>query len=277
MTFILRVKKCINPLKILHETGRWRQKRSNLNWVKELQEETFKLAAQAQKEAQEQVVRSEQLETVGNFVQAVAHEIRNPITTIGGFARRIKKTVEGDQKLQRYINIILEESERLETLVKRVREFANLLSPEFELYDIRLVLDEVKKVFETPAKKQGVGFVTEIDEKFPLIKMDSFQLVTALSNIMENALESMPHGGKLMLEAKQEHDNILIRILDTGWGIAEEHLNSVYDPFFTSKTSGVGLGSTMVNQIVMNHDGKIDIQSQEGVGTTVALFLPVRE
>jgi len=245
--------------------------------VKELQEKIIKLAAQEQKEAQEQVVRSEQLEAVGNFVQAVAHEIRNPITTIGGFARRIKKTVEGDQNLQRYINIILEESERLETLVKRVREFANLLSPEFELYDIRLVLDEVKKAFETQAKKQGVDLVTEIDEKLPLIKMDSFQLITALSNIMENALESMPHGGKLMLEAKQEHDNILIRILDTGWGIAQEHLDSVYDPFFTSKTSGVGLGSTMVNQIVMNHDGKIDIQSQEGVGTTVTLLLPARE
>ena len=241
-----------------------------------MQDETFKLAAQGQEEPQGQAVRPEQLEAMGGFVQAVAHEIRNPITTIGGFARRVKKTHTGDQKLQEYINIILEESEKLEALVKRVREFANLLSPKFELYDTNLVLNEIKKTFETQAKNQNIDFVTKSDEKLPVIKMDSFQIVTALSNIMENAFESMPHGGKLMLDVKQERDNILIRILDTGWGISEEHLDSVYDPFFTSKTSGVGLGSTIINQIVMNHGGQIDIQSQEGIGTTVTLLLPVR-
>jgi len=276
MTFTLRVKKCINYLKILHKTEQWRPKELNSSWVKELQEETLKLTNQEQKGVPEQIVRSKQLEAMSNFVQAVAHEIRNPVTTIGGFARRIKKIFKGNQKLQKYLNIILEESERLEALMKRVSEFADLLTPEFKLYDTRLVLDEVKKTFKTQAKKQGVDFVTEIEKKLPLIKIDPFQVIIALSNIIENALESMPHGGKLMLEAKQEHDNILIRILDTGWGIAEEHLNSVHDPFFTSKTSGVGLGSTMVNQIMINHNGQIDIQSQEGVGTTVTLLFPMR-
>jgi two-component system sporulation sensor kinase A len=106
--------------------------------------------------------------------------------------------------------------------------------------------------------------------------MDSSQLVAALSNIMENALESMPHGGKLTLEAKQVPDQVLIRITDSGWGISEKNLDSVYDPFVTSKTKGAGLGLTMVHQIVMNHNGEIKTQSQEGKGTTVTIRLPAK-
>ncbi len=252
------------------------QKASNSSLGKKSQEKNFEPTAQGQKEVQEQVVRSEQLKAISTFVQAVAHEIRNPITTIGGFTRRIKKTLKGNKEIQRYVNIILEESERLEILLKRVREFANLLSPEFELHDIRLVLDEVRKTFVYQAKKQGVDFVTRIDEKLPLTLIDSFQVITAVSNIMENALESMPRGGKLVLETKHYRDNIEIKILDTGWGISEENIDSIYDPFFTSKTTGVGLGSTMVHQIVMNHDGQINIQSKKGMGTTVTLILPVK-
>ena len=106
--------------------------------------------------------------------------------------------------------------------------------------------------------------------------MASAQIMTALSNIMENALEAMPNGGELVLEAKQRNSQLFIKILDTGYGIRQEYLNSVYDPFFSSKTHGAGLGLAMVYQIVKNHDGEITIQSQEGKGTSVTIQLPVR-
>jgi len=106
--------------------------------------------------------------------------------------------------------------------------------------------------------------------------MASAQIMTALSNIMENALEAMSNGGELVLEAKQRNSQLFIKILDTGYGIRQEYLSSVYDPFFSSKTHGAGLGLAMVYQIVKNHDGEITIQSQEGKGTSVTIQLPVR-
>jgi signal transduction histidine kinase len=119
--------------------------------------------------------------------------------------------------------------------------------------------------------------MVKIDKDLPLTFMDTSQIAKALSNIIENALESMPHGGNLTLEAKLDNANIVTSIKDTGCGIARENLDAVYDPFFTSKTRGAGLGLTMVHQILMNHKGELKIESKEGIGTTVTLRLPVTQ
>jgi signal transduction histidine kinase len=240
-------------------------------------EEKFELTERELKNAQEKLIRSERLMAMGHLVQGVAHEIRNPVTTIGGFAGRLEKELKGQPKLLRYLAFILEESKRLENIVKQVHEFANLLSATLETGEIRSVLDQVIERFEPLTQRQGITLSYEIDKGLPHIKKDSAQLMVALTNVMENAIESMPEGGTLTLTAKQDGDHILISILDTGCGIAQEDQDSVYDPFFTSKTQGAGLGLTMVHQIVMNHNGEIKIQSQEGKGTRVTLTFPVNQ
>lgn len=239
-------------------------------------EKKFELTSQELKMTQAKLIRSERLAAMGHFVQGVAHEIRNPVMTIGGFAGRMKKELNGDPKHQRYIDIIIEESGRLENIVAEVREFTNVLSATLELEDITRILKQVIKRFEPLAQKQRVVLATEIDQNLPLTRMDTSQITTALSNIMENALESMPQGGQLTLVAKDDYDQIVIRILDTGRGISEEHLDSIHDPFFTSKTRGAGLGLTMVHQIIMNHHGEITFDSHIGKGTSVTLYLPVK-
>jgi signal transduction histidine kinase len=239
-------------------------------------EKKFELNARELKTAQDKLIRSERLVAMSHLVQGVAHEIRNPVTTIGGFARRIKKILKKDTEVDKYLNVILEESERLESLVKQVHEYTRVLAASLTLDDIRATLHEVVHKFEPVAKQQGVSLVTKMDENLPLTRMASSQIVTALSNIMENAMESMPDGGELVLEAKQRNSQLFIKILDTGYGIRQEYLNSVYDPFFSSKTHGAGLGLAVVYQIVKNHDGDITIQSQEGKGTSVTIRLPVR-
>ena len=239
-------------------------------------EKKFELTEQELKNTQEKLIRTERLVAMSHLVQGVAHEIRNPVTTIGGFAGRLKEELKERPKLEQYINIILEESERLENLVKRVGEFANVLSAALTADDIKHVLYVVLKRYESVERTQGVSIVKDIDGNLPLIMMDAPQLAIALSNIIENAIESMPHGGELRIEARQEYNNILIRILDTGRGIAPEDLDSVYDPFFTSKTRGAGLGLTMAHQILSNHNGEIKIQSQKGAITTVTLSLPIK-
>ena len=239
-------------------------------------EKKFELNARELKTAQDKLIRSERLVAMSHLVQGVAHEIRNPVTTIGGFARRIKKILKRDPEVDKYLNAILEESERLESLVRQVHEYTKVLAATLAMDDIRATLHEVVNKFEPIAQQQGVSLVTKIDESLPLTRMASSQIMTALSNIMENALEAMPNGGELVLEAKQRNSQLFIKILDTGHGIRQEYLNSVYDPFFSSKTHGAGLGLAVVYQIVKNHDGEITIQSKEGKGTSVTIQLPVR-
>jgi len=238
-------------------------------------EKRVELNTQELKTAHDKLIRSERLVAMSHLVQGVAHEIRNPITTIGGFARRIKKSLKKDLGINKYIDAILKESQRLESLVRQVHEYTRVLAATLTLDDIRATLNEVIHKFDPIARQQGVNLLTKIDENLPLTRMAASQIMTALSNIMENALESMPQGGKLLLEAKQRKGQVAIKIVDTGYGIRQEYLNSVYDPFFSSKTHGAGLGLAVVYQIVKNHDGDITIQSQEGRGTSVTIHLPV--
>lgn len=238
-------------------------------------EKKFKLTTEELNAIQMKLIRSERLMAMGHLVQGIAHEIRNPITTIGGFAHRIKRNLKGDKKLEKYTNIILDETSRLERLVKQVREFLAVQSASLGLENINSVIDEVIRKFDPLAKRQNVRLVTDIDGDPPPIDIDPPQLVTALSHIMENALESMPRGGRLALKVDRDNHNVLITLSDTGCGIAQDQLVSVYDPFVTSKTKGAGLGLTMVHQIVKNHYGEIKISSQINKGTTVTILLPI--
>ncbi|MBW1765691.1 MAG: GHKL domain-containing protein, partial [Deltaproteobacteria bacterium] len=238
-------------------------------------EKKFELTEQELKTTQEKLIRSERLMAMGHLVQGVAHEIRNPITTIGGFARRIKKALNEDNRLNEYIDIIVDESARLEKLVNEVREFADAQSASLSLDSIVDVMNEVSKKFKPLANRQDVKFEMDIAEDTPLINMDMSQLVSAMSNIIENALESMPDGGTLALKVIRKNDNLLISVRDTGCGIAGEQLEAVYDPFVTSKTRGAGLGLTMVHQIIMNHHGDIKISSDLDKGTLVTIRLPI--
>ncbi len=238
-------------------------------------EEDFALTTQELKITQEKLIRSERLMAMGHLVQGVAHEIRNPIMTIGGFAQRLKKELEEGHSLQNYVDAILQEAIRLEKLVKQVREFMNVQSATLTMDKIPPVVDEVIKIFQPLAKRQEVQVVKEIDGKTPLINMDSAQMVTALSNIVENALESMSEGGTMTLGVNRQNNNVLITVRDTGCGIPAEQLDAIYDPFVTSKTRGAGLGLTMVHQIMINHQGEIKISSQLEKGTIVILRLPV--
>jgi signal transduction histidine kinase len=240
-------------------------------------EKKFRLTEQELRTTQEKLIRSERLAAMGNLVRGVAHEIRNPITTIGGFSSRLKKELKEESKLRKYVDIIIEESKRLENIVTEVHEFAGVQSANMNLDNMDEVLNQVVTEFGEQARKQDIKFMVKIDKDLPLTFMDTSQIAKALSNIIENALESMPHGGKLTLEAKLDTANIVTSIKDTGCGIAPENLDAVYDPFFTSKTRGAGLGLTMVHQILMNHNGELKFESKEGIGTTVTLRLPVKQ
>ncbi len=246
----------------------------NANLYKRL-EESYEMTTQELRITQQKLIRTERLAAMGNLVQGVAHEIRNPIMTIGGFAQRIKKESSTHDRVGKYVDIIIGETARLENLVRRIREFSEVQS--FHLNFEKpgpLILEAAKQAIPL-ASKQGVKVVTEFATDLPSMKLDANQILTALNNLLENAVEAMPGGGILTLRANRIDSDLIIVIKDTGCGIPKEKLAAVYDPFVTSKTKGAGLGLTLVYQVVMNHHGEIKISSEVNKGTVVTLKFPL--
>jgi signal transduction histidine kinase len=246
----------------------------NANLYKRL-EESYEMTTQELRITQQKLIRTERLAAMGNLVQGVAHEIRNPVTTIGGFAQRIKKELGARERLGKYVDIIIDETNRLENLVRRIREFSEVQHGHLNFENPGSVILEAVKQATPLASKQGVKVVTEVAGDLPKMKLDANQLLTALNNLLENAVEAMPGGGILTLRANGTDSHLLIVIEDTGCGIPKEKLAAVYDPFVTSKTKGAGLGLTLVHQVVMNHRGEIKINSEVNRGTVVTLRFPL--
>jgi len=238
-------------------------------------EENFAVTTQELRVTQAKLIRTERLASMSNLVQGVAHEIRNPVTTIGGFARRIKKDIGDSGKIEKYADIILDETARLENIVKRVKDFTETQAFNPTIEKIEPIVEGVLNSALPLANKLGVRMVKEIAPDLPPVRLDAGQISMALSNIVENALEAMPQGGTLTLKALQEDQSLVLTIRDTGCGIPKEQLTSIYDPFVTSKSKGVGLGLTLVHQVISNHHGDIRITSELQKGTVVTLRLPM--
>jgi signal transduction histidine kinase len=239
-------------------------------------EKKFELTAEELKTTQEKLIRSERLAAMGHLVDGVAHEIRNPITIIGGLAQRIKARSNRDISLIKYTEIILQETARLERLVRQVHELSEIQSAVPVAGQLTPVIEEVLNRYRALPETRNVILTSDIEKNLPLIELDSKQIITAISNIIENALEAIHEHGEISIKAfRNKDDFVTILIKDTGFGIDQEELPSIYDPFVTSKTHGAGLGLTMVHQIVMNHNGEIHIDSMKAKGTTVTIKLPL--
>jgi signal transduction histidine kinase len=237
--------------------------------------EKFHSTTQELRVTQEKLIRAERLAAMSHLAQGVAHEIRNPIMTIGGFARRIKTEVT-DDKFRKYIDIIMEETVRLENLVKQIHDFLDVQAVTLRAEQVAPVIEDALRTVETKAIQQNVTIVRDFRLDTVAIPIDRAQIKTALYHLLANALDAMPKGGTLTITATQEKESLVISVGDTGCGIPKEVLDSIYDPFFTSKTQGAGLGLTMVHQIIMNHRGEIKIRSEVDQGTTATIRLPAR-
>ncbi len=237
-------------------------------------EENFKLTAEELKVTQQKLIRSERSAAIANLVQGVAHEVRNPIMSIGGFAVRMKAGLEEKHKYHKYLDIILKQTSRLEKLVQDVKEISEMDTTYLQPTNMNNLLSKVIEDFSPIISQQSIYLEEDIEESLPKITLDTAQISRALKNIIQNSIEAMPMGGTIKFKAQAVDSHIQIMVEDSGIGIDEDELGSVLDPFVTSKTTGAGLGLTMVYQIIMNHQGEMDIKSKGGKGTIVTLELP---
>jgi len=225
----------------------------------------------------EKRVTEEKLGALGQMAEGVAHEVRNPMVTIGGFARRIRDRLPDGDPLREYAEHIIKEVERLETMVEEIVRFKALMISPYEPVDLGSVVDEALADQRKNFSDENVRVVRRFAPSLPPIQGDRGNLLLAVGNIVQNAFEAMENGGTLTITLEPEGQKVRLEVADTGCGIAKSELSNVFDPFYTSKMTGAGMGLTMVHRIVTRHGGDVDLASQPGVGTTVTVRLPVQQ
>jgi signal transduction histidine kinase len=237
------------------------------------------------REIQTELIRSEKLISMGRLSAGVAHEVRNPLNAMKGAVALLQKSRTDDPLVLEYSQLILREITRLNKFVTEFLYFAKQSSPNRVATNVNEFLNNTLCLVEEEFKAKGVGLNTQFESSLPEIHLDPHQMEQVLLNIFFNAMHAMPDGGRLNVSTSLQDDDsldtnrskMIICIEDNGVGIPEEHLNSIFDPFFSTKETGTGLGLPISLGIVEGHDGKLEIVSREGVGTAVTIELPIEE
>ncbi|MDB5085804.1 MAG: hypothetical protein JWN30_2690 [Bacilli bacterium] len=225
-----------------------------------------------QKQTEELLLKSEKLAVTGEFAAGVGHEIRNPLTAIKGFLQLLQSKETNHHE---YFKIMLSELNRINSIVT---EFMYLAKPQastqFEKIDIKSLIEDLIPILETQAIMNNVQIVTTIEPQIPSIYCEENRIKQVFINLIKNAIEAMPDGGKVQVRAAQKDEQIKISFIDQGCGIPQERLQKLGEPFYSTKESGTGLGLMVCHKIIQNHKGNIEISSQVGAGTTIDVTLP---
>lgn len=226
------------------------------------------------KSAQEHMVKTEKLYAIGEFSAGIAHEIKNPLTPIMMLMRRVKE--EKESLTDKDIEIIEEELNRIDKIVTEFLAFARPGKVEKTHININAVISEVITLTKPKMDRSGISLVEKYSSPMPDILGNQDALKQVFLNIMLNAIQAIDTGGgALTVETTAGKQNVQVIISDTGIGIPEENLKKVYDPFFTTKKEGTGMGLALTHNIVSDHSGRIDITSTPGKGTKVKVGFPV--
>jgi signal transduction histidine kinase len=228
----------------------------------------------ALRENQFHLLQAERLSTIGKMSALLAHEIRTPLVSIGGFARRLLRSTRSDDPRREEMEIIVSEVTRLEKLVEEVLSYSKINKPEFEYTDINeLVRSVVATMKGGLEKKDAVRFVLELEPDLPRVAVDKSQLRQALINLISNGIDAMPSGGTLTVGTETIDEYVELRVSDTGVGIDGEHWAKLFEPFYTTKITGTGLGLAIVSQVVENHRGALRFETIPREGTSFHIRL----
>ncbi len=222
------------------------------------------------------LAHAERLASVGEMAAYIAHEIRNPLVAVGGFANSLLKTACSDENCRRKARIIVEEVRRLEVVLRSVMSFARPLEPHKEHANLNQVLGESVSLYRSMMRSRKIRLRRKLERDLPDTLFDPTLLKQAFINIIKNAIESMPAGGELSVQTEVCWDHIVATIADTGSGMPPEVVMNIFNPFFTTKHDGMGIGLAMTKKIIEDHGGEITIQSVPGAGTSFRICLPIQ-
>ncbi len=230
---------------------------------------------------QKRLVNAEKLMTLGELSATLAHEIKNPLLSIGGYAKGLRKNTEKNSKNSPYIDQICSQVKRLETIIDDIFNYTEERPLCLCSADINEVVRTTLHLFKDRCSSNKIK-IKERLTKIPLhAQLDKDQIKIAFDNLIANAIQSMKDGGELTLVTKKHKEWVVVEISDNGGGVDPKYLSEIFDPFFTTKkgkgpseTAGTGLGLPITNRIVTRHQGIIDIKNSYGKGITFAIRIP---
>ena len=231
-------------------------------------------------DAQEQLVRTEKLAAVGTLASGVSHELRNPLSAIKNavflLKRKLSRNVipDIDEKVMQFLDIMDKEIDRSSKIISDLLGFTRVAKPTRFSSDINKVVNETISRVEIA---ENIKLSKNLQFDLPMVMIDANQIGQILINLIDNACQAMMDGGELKISTKVSESFMEIEISDSGCGISEKEVKKIFDPLFTTKASGTGLGLALCQGIIQKHNGVIDVRSQEGVGTTMFIKLPLED
>lgn len=222
----------------------------------------------------EMLRQSDKLSAIGQLAAGIAHEIRNPLTSLRGFIQLLDASVGGAQR--NYCQIMLSELDRINLIVSELLVLAKPQAVRFQPKDLSELIRNVLSLLESQANLKNIQMHASIDEQLPLISCEENQIKQVLLNLCKNAMEALPDGGEIYVKGQQvSAEHIQISIRDNGCGIDPERIPRLGEPFYTTKENGTGLGLMVSQRILEDHGGSLQIESERQKGTTVSIVLPV--
>jgi len=219
--------------------------------------------------------QADRLATVGRMAANIAHEIRNPLASLTGAIEVLTSPLTADDARERLSQIVARESERLNHIIKNFLEYARPAPLSIATFDVAAAVEEVLLLLEHRTSAGSLKVIREFAPSIPWA-VDAQQFRQILWNLCLNAVEAMPDGGELRVSVAVRGETLEVAVSDTGDGIAAADVSHVFEPFFSTKPEGTGLGLALVHRIVLDHGGEIDVRSSPGLGTTFTLTLPAR-
>lgn len=229
------------------------------------------------KENQDYLIRHERLADIGKLATTVAHEVRTPLVTIGGYAQRLLRNFGTDRFEKEDLEVIVEEVDRLDRITRELLEYSKESPLELETRDFNHLVSKSMEIMAPKLKEHNIALRLDYHPQELKGKLDRHRLRQVIFNLVENAIDSMPGGGDLAVTTGQRSNYLSLEISDTGGGIPEEKLPKLFTPFFTTKSKGSGLGLPVSKKIIDAHGGFIDITTEVGKGSRFTIFLPMRE
>ena len=225
---------------------------------------------------EEALERTRRHAALGKMAAGIAHEIRNPLGTLKGFAQYFSRSETNDPKAREYSQLMVEEVDRLNRTVSALLQFARPREPEFAEFELKELLAKAAAFVQADADNQKVSLTLNVPDSSVKTFADPDLLLQMFLNLLQNSLAAVSSDGSIELGTKEEEESIRIWIEDTGKGMTTEERSKMFDPFFTTRKEGTGLGLAVVQQIVEQHNGRIDVESAEGQGTLISVLLPKR-
>jgi signal transduction histidine kinase len=222
---------------------------------------------------EEEIRRSDKLASIGIMASGVAHEIRNPLGIVKTIAQTIKLNDSLSLSDLEGINIIIDEVNRANSVIKEILDFSKIEKGILKENSIYELIEDVKKIIDNYSKDKNVDIINLVEENIEL-RIDVSKMKQVFMNLIFNAIDAMPLGGKVTIKSEISEKKIAIEITDNGVGIKEENIKNIFDPFFTTRDVGTGLGLSITHKIVKEHNGSIRVKSKANEGSSFIIELP---